>query len=50
MTVPVSYQGRDGRQYIAIIGAGSGLGGAATRGADGKPLNQESLYVFALPK
>jgi quinoprotein glucose dehydrogenase len=50
MTVPVSYQGRDGRQYIAIIGAGSGLGGAATRGADGKPLNQESLYVFALPR
>jgi quinoprotein glucose dehydrogenase len=49
MTVPVSYKGRDGRQYIAVIGAGSGLGGAA-RGPDGKPLNQESLYVFALTK
>jgi quinoprotein glucose dehydrogenase len=50
MTVPISYRGSDGRQYVAVIGAGSGLGGPATRGPDGKPLNQESLHVFALPK
>jgi quinoprotein glucose dehydrogenase len=50
MTIPISYQGKDGRQYVAVIGAGAGLGGPSMRGPDGKPLNQESLYVFALPK
>jgi quinoprotein glucose dehydrogenase len=50
MTIPVSYQGKDGRQYVAVIGAGAGLGGPSMRGPDGKPLNNESLYVFALPK
>jgi quinoprotein glucose dehydrogenase len=50
MTVPVTYQGKDGRQYVAVIAAGSGLGGPAARGPDGKPANNESLVVFALPK
>ncbi|HZV57682.1 MAG TPA: PQQ-binding-like beta-propeller repeat protein [Sphingobium sp.] len=50
MTVPVTYRGRDGRQYVAVIAAGAGLGGPAMRGPDGKPLNNESLVVFALPR
>jgi len=50
MTVPISYQGADGRQYVAVIAAGSGMGGPASRGPNGKPLNNESLVVFALPK
>jgi quinoprotein glucose dehydrogenase len=50
MTIPISYQGKDGRQYVAVIAAGAGLGGPSMRGPDGKPLNNESLYVFALPK
>ncbi|HEY1125118.1 MAG TPA: PQQ-binding-like beta-propeller repeat protein [Sphingobium sp.] len=45
--VPISYQGKDGRQYIAVTAAA--FGGSA-RGPDGKPLNDEALVVFALPK
>lgn len=49
MTVPVSYRGKDGRQYVAIIAAGSGFGTPA-RGPDGKPRNEEALIAFALPE
>jgi quinoprotein glucose dehydrogenase len=45
--VPITYQGKDGRQYVAVTAAA--FGGAA-RGPDGKPLNDEQLVVFALPK
>jgi quinoprotein glucose dehydrogenase len=45
--VPISYQGKDGRQYVAVTAASFG---GASRGADGKPLNDEALVVFALPK
>jgi len=45
--VPITYQGKDGRQYVAVTVASFGGGG---RGPDGKPLNDESLTVFALPK
>lgn len=48
-TVPITYKGKDGRQYVAVIGAGAGLGGPSLRGPDGKPLNAESVYTFALP-
>lgn len=49
MTVPITYRGKNGKQYVAVIAAGSGLGGPAPRGPDGKPLNGESVYTFALP-
>jgi quinoprotein glucose dehydrogenase len=49
-TVPITYRGKDGRQYVAVIAAGAGLGGPAARGPDGKPLNGESVFTFALPK
>ena len=45
--VPITYRGRDGRQYVAVVAANF-TGGI--RGADGKPVNNESLVVFALPK
>jgi quinoprotein glucose dehydrogenase len=48
MTVPVTYRGKDGKQYVAVVAAGSGLGGPAPRGPDGRPLNNESLVAFAL--
>ncbi|BBC73889.1 conserved hypothetical protein [Altererythrobacter sp. B11] len=50
LTVPVSYRGKDGRQYIAVVAAGSNFAGPGARGPDGKPLNQESLVAFALPE
>jgi len=36
--VPISYQGKNGKQYVAIIAAGPGDRG-----------NNQSLVVFALP-
>jgi quinoprotein glucose dehydrogenase len=45
--VPITYRGNDGRQYVAVTAASFGGGG---RGPDGKPLNNEALVVFALPK
>ncbi len=45
--VPISYQGKDGRQYIAVTAAA--FGGSA-RGPRWQALNDEALVVFALPK
>jgi quinoprotein glucose dehydrogenase len=50
MTVPVTYRGADGRQYVAVMASGSAFGGPLPRGPDGKPLNNESLIAFALPE
>ena len=50
MTLPITYRGKDGRQYVAVVAVGSGLGGPGPRGPDGRPLNQESLIAFALPQ
>lgn len=44
--VPITYRGRDGRQYVAVVAAAPG----GPVGPDGKPANQESLIAFALPK
>jgi hypothetical protein len=43
LSVPLSYQGKNGKQYIAVTAAG---GGGIT---DPNPANTEALYVFALP-
>ena len=43
--VPITYQGKDGKQYVAIVAASGGAGG---RGG-GTPANHQSLVVFALP-
>ena len=50
MTVPITYRGKDGKQYVAVVAVGSGFGGPASRGPDGRPLNNESLIAFALPE
>jgi quinoprotein glucose dehydrogenase len=43
ISVPMTYQGKDGKQYVAVIAAGgSGI-------TDPNPNNTESLVVFALP-
>jgi len=43
--VPVTYLGRDGRQYVAVVAAG----GDARLDAAGQPLNDQALVAFALP-
>jgi glucose dehydrogenase len=45
--VPITYRGKDGRQYVAVMAANFGAG---VRGPDGKPLNEEALVSFALPR
>lgn len=47
-TIPISYSGSDGRQYIAVMATGSGFG-PPQMGPDG-PRNEESLIVWALPR
>ena len=41
--VPVTYQGRDGKQYVAVVAAG------ASALDDPAPAGSEALVVFALP-
>lgn len=43
ISVPMTYQGKNGKQYVAITATG---GGGIT---DPNPANTESVYVFALP-
>jgi quinoprotein glucose dehydrogenase len=43
---PITYTGKDGRQYVAVVAAGGG----GPRLPSGRPANAESLVVFALPK
>ena len=45
-SVPITYRGKDGRQYVAVVDAG----GAGGKGPDGKPDNNQALISFALPK
>ncbi len=49
LTVPITYRGKDGRQYVAVMASGSSMAGPAARGPDNRPLNQEALVAFALP-
>jgi glucose dehydrogenase len=35
--VPMTYQGKNGKQYVAVVAAGAGRG------------NNQSLVVFAVP-
>ncbi len=46
MTVPITYRGKDGRQYVAVVAVGAGLGGPPPRGPDGRPANNESVYAL----
>ncbi|HSG34724.1 MAG TPA: PQQ-binding-like beta-propeller repeat protein, partial [Sphingomonadaceae bacterium] len=45
-TIPMSYRGKDGKQYVAVVA--SGVNGAM-RGPDNRPLNREGIVAFALP-
>ena len=45
-SVPITYRGKDGRQYVAVVAAGAG----APRAPGTPPPNTESLVAFALPK
>lgn len=48
-TIPISYQGDDGRQYIAVLATG-GTAMGTPRNEAGAPANNESLIVWALPQ
>jgi glucose dehydrogenase len=44
ISVPITYQGKDGKQYVAVVAADGGAGVT-----DPTPGNGEALVVFALP-
>jgi quinoprotein glucose dehydrogenase len=44
ISVPMTYMGRNGKQYVAVVAADGGAGVT-----DPNPAHQESLLVFALP-
>ena len=48
-TVPIVFQGKDGRQYVSIVAAGAPAGGPPMNDSGG-PLNGEGVYTFALPQ
>ena len=41
-SVPLTYMGKDGRQYVAVVGTGGGDAAA--------PVTSDELRVFALPR
>jgi glucose dehydrogenase len=43
--VPMTYQGKEGKQYVAIVSAAGGTGGRS----GGTPSSNQALVVFALP-
>ena len=45
-SVPITYRGKDGRQYVAVVAAGT----SGPRAPGTTPANNESLIAFALPK
>lgn len=48
-SVPITYRGRDGRQYVAVVAAGWSEP-SARREPGARPANNEALIAFALPK
>ena len=48
--IPMTYQGKNGKQYVAIVAAaGGGGGGRGARGGGTPPVLNQGLVVFALP-
>lgn len=49
--VPMTFMGKNGKQYVAIVAATGGGGGRGGRGAKGGPpaAQNQGIYVFALP-
>jgi quinoprotein glucose dehydrogenase len=50
LTIPVTYRGKDGRQYVAVLASGSNLAPSSARTEGGRPANMEALVAFALPE
>ncbi len=48
-TIPMSYRGSDGKQYIAVVATGATAYGLVMREGGGGPANNEGVYVWALP-
>ena len=43
---PMTFQGKNGKQYVAVVAASGGGGGRGGRGAQ---VGDQGLVVFALP-
>jgi glucose dehydrogenase len=49
-SVPITYRGKDGRQYVAVVAAGWSDGARGSGTGAALDDNNESLVAFALPK
>jgi quinoprotein glucose dehydrogenase len=49
LTVPITYRGKDNKQYVAVMASGSSFA-PPPRAEDGRPRNGEALVAFALPE
>jgi quinoprotein glucose dehydrogenase len=47
-SIPITYRAKDGRQYVAIVAAGSPFD-SGSQGSGSTPSNNQSLVTFALP-
>ncbi len=47
--MPMTYQGKDGKQYVAIVAASGGGGGGRGAKAGDAPPPAHGVYVYALP-
>jgi quinoprotein glucose dehydrogenase len=47
--IPMTYAGKNGKQYVAIVAAAGGGGGRGGRGAGAPAAQNQGLVVFALP-
>ena len=47
--IPITYQGKNGKQYVAIVAASGGGGGRRSCGPAGGQVSGQGLVVFALP-
>lgn len=46
-TIPITHEGNDGWQYVAIVVASAASAGPPLRNEEGRPLNGESIFAFA---
>ena len=47
--VPMTFMGKNGKQYVAIVAATGGGGGRGGRGGGPPAAQNQGIYVFALP-
>jgi quinoprotein glucose dehydrogenase len=48
--IPITFRGKDGKQYVAVIAAGGGMRAPGADGAAAAQSNNQAVVAFALPE